>query len=77
MDFEGILASTGCSKKNGTQVNGYKPVAIRSNHLEFGDHNVEGLCETHTKNQVNQFNNTDFRTHWLKTLILRLRQSAD
>ena len=32
---------------------GYKTVAIRSNRLKLGDHNVEAFHDTHTQNQVN------------------------
>ena len=39
---------TGCSPKNGTQVNGYKTVAIQSNRLKLGDHNVKGFYDTPT-----------------------------
>ena len=35
---------------------GYKTVAIRSNRLKLGDHNVEAFHDTHTQNQVNLWN---------------------
>ena len=44
------------SKKNGTQVNGFKTVSTCAIHLNFTERNFKVLNDTHTKFQVNQFN---------------------